>query len=92
MAYEKTTWSSGDKITATKMNNIENGIETADTGKMDKANPTGTGSLSIGRDADSTVGVNSIALGVGVSATGAVSFAEGSDTSAEGIASHAEGY
>ena len=92
MGYEKNSWSSGDKITVTKMNNIENGIETVDTGKMDKANPTGTGSLSIGRDADSTVGVNSIALGIGVSATGAVSFAEGSDTSAEGIASHAEGY
>ena len=26
MAYEKTTWSNGDTITAEKLNNIENGI------------------------------------------------------------------
>lgn len=27
MAYNKTTWSSGDKISAVKLNNIENGVE-----------------------------------------------------------------
>lgn len=27
MAYNKTTWASGDTITAEKMNNIENGLE-----------------------------------------------------------------
>lgn len=29
MSYEKTTWQNGDTITAEKLNNIENGIETA---------------------------------------------------------------
>lgn len=32
MAYSKTTWKKGDKITAQKMNNIENGIEEAASG------------------------------------------------------------
>lgn len=31
MAYTKTTWASGDLITATGLNNIENGIEALDT-------------------------------------------------------------
>lgn len=30
MAYNKTTWKTGDIITAVKLNNIENGIETID--------------------------------------------------------------
>jgi len=30
MAYEKHTWVNGEIITASKMNNIENGIETVD--------------------------------------------------------------
>lgn len=31
MAYEKTTWLTGDVLTATKMNNIEDGVEAAST-------------------------------------------------------------
>lgn len=34
MPYEKTTWKSRDLITASKMNNIENGIETAGEDKF----------------------------------------------------------
>ena len=30
MSYEKTVWADGDIISAQKMNNIENGIETLD--------------------------------------------------------------
>ena len=32
MAYEKTTWATGDVVTAEKLNNIENGIAVADSG------------------------------------------------------------
>lgn len=32
MAYEKTTWTSGDVITAEKLNNMEDGIENASDG------------------------------------------------------------
>lgn len=32
MAYNKTTWASGDTITAEKLNNIENGIEASSGG------------------------------------------------------------
>ena len=59
--------------------------------KMDKVNPTGTGSLSINRKANTIVGYNSIALGNNVSSTGNTSFAEGYDTTASGTFSHAEG-
>ena len=31
MSYTKTTWSSGDTITATKLNNMETGIKACDT-------------------------------------------------------------
>ena len=31
MSYIKTTWNKGDTITADKLNNIENGIETNET-------------------------------------------------------------
>lgn len=32
MTYNKTTWAVGDKITAAKLNNIENGVESASGG------------------------------------------------------------
>ena len=32
MSYEKTTWETGDIITAEKLNNIENGVESAQGG------------------------------------------------------------
>lgn len=73
--------------------------------KMDKANPTGTGSLSIGRSG--TTGSQSVAVGYNVEASGARavalghgatatadngSFAEGYNTTASGVyGSHAEG-
>lgn len=53
-------------------------IRSFGNGKMDKVNPTGTGSFSLNRKASTTVGQDS--------------FAEGSDTEASGDYSHAEGY
>ena len=34
MSYTKTTWSDGDVITAEKLNNIENGVESASSGSI----------------------------------------------------------
>ena len=34
MSYTPTTWTSGDAITAEKLNKIEGGVEAADTGKI----------------------------------------------------------
>ena len=53
--------------------------------------PSGTGSFSMNRKADTTVGNNSIAIGTNVTASGGDSYAEGQDTIASGEISHAEG-
>jgi len=53
-------------------------IRSVGNGKMDKVNPTGTGSFSLNRKASTTIGQNS--------------FAEGENTTASGYASHAEGF
>ena len=60
--------------------------------KMDKANPSGTGKLSINRASGSTEGANSVAVGTGTTASANSSFAEGYLTTASGYYSHAEGY
>lgn len=60
--------------------------------KMDKDNPTGTGSLSINRKSGTTTGSQSMAIGYNVEASGDQSFAEGRETVASGNQSHAEGY
>lgn len=76
------------------------------TNKMDKVDPTGTGSISINRDAVAVIGNNSAAFGDGciasgpsacaagyrAKATGNYSHAEGQLSEASGTASHAEGY
>ena len=59
--------------------------------KMDKNNPVGTGSFSMGRKAGSIVGNNSHAEGDGTTASGSTSHAEGFKTTASGDYSHAEG-
>ena len=64
---------------------------TARSDKMDKANPTGTGSFSLNRASDSTVGVNSVAEGNNCTASGSYSHAEGAFTVASKNGSHAEG-
>lgn len=80
-------------------------VDTALGAKMDKNNPTGTGSLSINRKSGTTVGTksatlgdngtatgqNSLALGDNTSATNWNSIAEGTHSIASGDTSHAEG-
>lgn len=60
--------------------------------KMNKTNPTGTGSFSLNRKANTTVGSRSVAEGYDTTASGENSHAEGYYTSASGKNSHAEGY
>ena len=59
--------------------------------KMDKINPTGSGSFSLNRKANTTIGTNSVAIGVDTTASGNYSYAEGAGTTASGQYSHAEG-
>ena len=59
--------------------------------KMDKANPTGTGSLSLNRKSGTTIGNQSTAEGLNCTSSGATSHAEGNTTIASNSASHAEG-
>ena len=59
--------------------------------KMDKADPTGSGSLSINRKSGTTVGTNSVAVGNNTTASGNYSHAEGSNTVASDYNAHAEG-
>ena len=66
--------------------------ETAIEKKMDKANPTGTGSFSLNRKSGTIVGDNSFAEGNNTAASGLDSHAEGDTTTASGYASHAEGF
>ena len=61
------------------------------SGKMDKSNPTGTGSLAVG-DTVSATGTNSQAIGKNVTASSNYSHAEGYYTSASKEGAHAEGY
>lgn len=65
-------------------------IATAIDGKMDKANPTGTGRIAVGQGVVAS-GTNSQAFGVSSTASGNVSHAEGVLTTASGLFSHAEG-
>ena len=65
---------------------------TAIENKMDKANPTGTGSFSLNRKSGTIVGDNSHAEGNNTTASGLDSHAEGDTTTAPGYASHAEGF
>lgn len=60
--------------------------------KADKDNPVFTGSISVGRKADTLVGVNSVAIGAHLEASGKYSIAEGYMTEASGNQSHAEGH
>lgn len=60
--------------------------------KLDKANPTGTGKLSMNRKANSTEGTNSVTFGNNCEATANYSLAEGDSNKATGAGSHAEGY
>lgn len=60
-------------------------------GKADKANPVFTGSISLGRKANTSVGNRSFAVGNDVEASGADSHVEGRFSKATGDIAHAEG-
>lgn len=60
--------------------------------KMDKSNPAGSGSFSLNRKSNTTIGDYSVAEGFNCEASGEASHAEGSGTEAIGEYSHAEGY
>ena len=49
MAYEKTTWQSGDVVTSEKLNNIENGIASLDYVILEPTVDTETGYLHLGK-------------------------------------------
>lgn len=59
--------------------------------KAPKESPVFTGSISLGRKENTTVGDKSFAVGLNVEATATVSHAEGEATMARTIGSHAEG-
>ena len=92
LVYEKT--SSGQiKCKMGDGNNVWSGLNyIEDSDKMDKTNPTGTGSFSMNRLEGSTIGSKSHAEGYDTTASGEASHAEGRGTTASGYASHAEGY
>ena len=59
--------------------------------KMDKTNPSGTGSLSMNRKANTTIGDRSVTFGYDCTASGIRAVAEGSNSIASGNYSHSEG-
>lgn len=75
-----------DELTA-----IDEMVQYLYNNKMDKSNPTGTGSLSLNRKANTIVGAYSTAEGYSTEASGSCSHAEGDSTEASGSCSHAEG-
>lgn len=66
-------------------------LSTVTDNHISKTNPTGTGSLSLNRKANTTTGEKSVAIGNNITASGKISFAEGDRTVASGTVSHAEG-
>ena len=71
---------------------IANNAQTTVNSKMNANNPVGTGSFSMGRNANSVVGINSHAEGYNTTASGSYSHAEGYYSTASGNNSHAECY
>ena len=69
-----------------------NGRSNVVTGLMEATNPVGTGSFSMNRKADSTVGIYSFAEGNATTASFDCTHAEGLGTEASGQCAHAEGW
>lgn len=87
-----TTASEENKLaTAEDITNLDTKTtETLDT-KMDKTNPSGSGSLSVSRNSTSTIGTNSIALGLLTEASGDYSVSIGKNSIASSNSSVAIG-
>lgn len=67
------------------------GAYTALLDKMNTTDPTGTGSFSLNRAANTTIGTKSFAEGIDGTASGHYSHAEGQATTSSGSATHSEG-
>lgn len=80
------------ELSDTSTNPVQNKVVKAELDKKaPTANPVFTGSISMGRDADYSVGENSMAIGNAVSASGKNSFVTGTEAHAKGISSYASG-
>lgn len=89
---EVTFDTTGNKVKiATKNIYTQTQVDTALSNKLDKSNPTGTGSLSLNRKSGTDIGSNSVAVGNNTEASGEYSFAEGTNTVASSYNAHAEG-
>lgn len=105
--YERINWedlpSKNTPINAENLNKMDKAIDDLDdkiveleesSGEgdyLEKENPVGTGSFSMNRKANTTVGNCSHAEGYDTTASGLYSHAEGYETIASGNCSHAEG-
>lgn len=78
-------------LVSTAISDLTTELDTMNELKMDKENPVGTGSFSLNRAENSTIGENSVAVGFNTTSSGNYSFAEGSSTVASGENSHAGG-
>lgn len=83
----KTTAETNASNLATEITNRE----TADNLKMNKENPVGTGSFSMNRKSNTTIGNYSHTEGYDTEASGRFSHAEGNNSITSGECSHAEG-
>lgn len=92
---EKTARESADTNLQSQITTNAENIATNTTNissKMDKENPTGTGSFSLNRKTGTTIGTNSFAEGFKTTASGSYSHSEGAETTASGLYAHSEGY
>lgn len=105
--YERINWedlpSKNTPINAENLNKMDKAINdlddkiveleesSGDGDYLEKENPVGTGSFSMNRKANTTVGNCSHAEGYNTTASGLYSHAEGYETIASGYYSHAEG-
>lgn len=90
--YQTVTPSGSDKLLIVQSQG--QGLSTLDNVvgvKMDKSNPTGTGSLSLNKASGSTLGTNAVAVGSSCTASGNHSLATGYQTTASGSASYSSG-
>ena len=78
-------------VPSSVLDNIEHANNLLDR-KMERYNPTGTGSLSLNRASGYKTGNYSTTLGKDCAASGDYTFASGHNTKAIGQSSHAEGY
>ena len=78
-------------LVETLQESVNSGVNIDASNKLDKNNPTGTGSLSLNRLANSSVGQKSVALGNSTTASGEDSYAEGRLSKAVTRQAHAEG-